>query len=56
MKIEQDNLNQISTSSTINKEERLATINESTITIDQLRKDLNSTKVELHKLLLQVYR
>ena len=56
MKIEQDKLNQISTSSTINKEERLTTINESTIKIDQLRKELNSTKVELHKLLLQVYR
>ena len=56
MKIEQDKLNQVSTSNTISKDERLATINESTIMIDQLRKELNSTKVELHKLLLQVYR
>ena len=53
---EQQNLNAIATSSSISKEERQAAINESVIKIDELRKELNSTKIELHKILLQTYR
>lgn len=56
MKVEQDHLNSISTSSTISKQEREIVITESTIKIEQLRKELNDTKVKLHKILLEVYR
>ena len=56
MKVEQDHLNSISTSSTISKQEREIAITESTIKIEQLRKELNDTKVKLHKILLEVYR
>ncbi len=56
MKIEQDKLNSVLTSSSISKEERDNTISESTLKIDALRKELLSTKAELHKIILQVYR
>jgi len=49
-------LNSISTSSAISKQERQISITESTIKSQELRKELNSTKAELHKILLQVYR
>ncbi|MDH3793532.1 MAG: hypothetical protein OER78_00485 [Nitrosopumilus sp.] len=56
MKIEQEKLNSVSTSSAISKQERQISITESTIKSQELRKELNSTKAELHKILLQVYR
>lgn len=56
MKIEQDSLNAISTSSSISKEEKQSSINESSTKIIELRNELNAAKVELHKILLQVYR
>ncbi|MCV0431380.1 hypothetical protein [Nitrosopumilus sp.] len=55
MKIEQDKLNVALTSSSITKEERENVISESTLKIHELRKDLLTTKTELHKILLQVY-
>ena len=56
MKTEQDKLNAVSTSSSITKEERKSTISESTAKLVELRKEVNSTKVELHRILIQVYR
>lgn len=56
MKIEQDSLNAISTSSSISKEEKQLSIDESSSKIIELRNELNITKVELHKILLEVYR
>ena len=56
MKIEQEKLNSVSTSSAISKEERQISITESTIKSQELRKEINSAKAELHKILLQVYR
>lgn len=56
MKIEQDKLNSVLTSSSISKEERDNTISDSSLKIDQLRKELLLTKVDLHKIILQVYR
>lgn len=56
MKVEQEKLNKVSTSSSISKEEREISITESTIKLQELRKELNTTKAELHKILLEVYR
>ena len=56
MKTEQDKLNAVSTSSSITEEERKSAISESTAKLAELRKEVNSTKAELHKILLQVYR
>lgn len=56
MKDEQEKLNSVSVSSSISKEERAIAISESTIKIQELRMELNSSKGELHKILLQVYR
>ena len=53
---EQKELNSVSTSSSISKEEKAIIITESTVKITELRKELNSVKVELHKILLEVYR
>ena len=53
---EQKNLNTAATSILLNKEERNATIAESTVKIEELRKEINSAKIDLHKILLQVYR
>ena len=56
MKSEQDKLNAVSTSSSITKEERKSAISESTAKLAELRKEVNSTKTELHRILIQVYR
>jgi len=56
MKVEQESLTAVSTSSTISKEERQSSINESTVKLVELRKEINNAKIELHKILLQVYR
>lgn len=56
MKVEQDKLNEVSTSSSMSKEEREISITESTIKLQELRKELNTTNAELHKILLEVYR
>lgn len=55
MKVEQDKLNKVATSSSISKEEREISITESTIKLQELRKELNTTNAELHKILLEVY-
>ena len=56
MSLEQKKLNASSTSSLLSKEERNMTIGESTVKIEELRKEINNAKIELHKILLQVYR
>ena len=56
MSIEQKKLNIAATSSTISDEERRTTLAQSTKVVEDLRKEINSTKVDLHKILLQVYR
>ncbi|MBT8252085.1 MAG: hypothetical protein KJO99_04555, partial [Nitrosopumilus sp.] len=56
MKVEQDKLNSVLTSSSISKEERDVIISESTLKITELRKELLLTKAELHSNILQVYR
>ena len=56
MTIVQKALNSASASSSIGKEERQKLISEATDKSVELRKQLNSAKVELHKILLEVYR
>lgn len=56
MMVVQDQLNSASTSSSISKEERQILISEGTDKVIELRKELNSAKVELHKILLEMYR
>ena len=56
MSAEQRKLNTAATSSTISDEERRTTLAQSTKMVEDLRKEINSAKVELHKILLQVYR
>ena len=56
MQVEQEKLNSVATSSTISKEDRQIAIAESTIKVQELRKELNLTKIELHKILLEIYR
>ena len=56
MTIVQKALNSASTSSSISKEERQKFISEGTDKTIELRKELNSVNVELHKILLEIYR
>jgi len=56
IQVEQEKLNSASTSSSISKEERAIAISELTVKSQELRKELNSLKVELHKILLEIYR
>ena len=56
MRVDQKKLNAASTSILLSKEERNAAIGESTAKIEELRKKINSTKIELHNMPFQIYR
>ena len=56
MAIEQRKLGSAATSSTISDEERRTTLAQSTKIVEDLRKEINEVKIQLHKILLEVYR
>ncbi|WP_420544588.1 hypothetical protein [Nitrosopumilus sp.] len=56
MQLEQQRLNSILTSSTLDKNEQQTAINESSEKVMDLQKQINQAKIDLHKILLEVYQ